>query len=130
MRGQHAWRWTSCGGHLAAHTRAIRLAVDICHGAHLAHPPFLPRPPYLPTARSPEEPHRHLVKRLIALQGDWVTVPGSHEVVPIPKGQCWVEGDNPPVSSDSRHFGPVRRRHLSTRPLPSSSANVSPSPCL
>lgn len=57
--------------------------------------------------RSPEAPREWLVKRLIALQGDWVTVPGTYDICQIPKGHCWVEGDNGAVSSDSKNFGPV-----------------------
>ncbi|GBG72033.1 hypothetical protein CBR_g10968 [Chara braunii] len=56
---------------------------------------------------SPEEPKVCLVKRLIALQGDWVSVPGTYDITQVPKGHCWVEGDNPMVSSDSKAFGPV-----------------------
>jgi inner membrane protease subunit 2 len=48
-----------------------------------------------------------MVKRLIALQGDWVTVPGTYEILQVPKGHCWVEGDNGEISLDSKSFGPV-----------------------
>ncbi|GJP69194.1 hypothetical protein CLOP_g145 [Closterium sp. NIES-67] len=72
--------------------------------------------------RSPTDPDLCLIKRLIALQDDWVTVPGGCDDVSgsgsstsrgddvirrIPKGHCWVEGDNADVSEDSKHFGPV-----------------------
>lgn len=57
--------------------------------------------------RSPEEPNQWMVKRLIALQGDWINVPGSYEILQIPRGRCWVEGDNGHVSLDSRTFGPI-----------------------
>ena len=57
--------------------------------------------------RSPDEPNKWMVKRLIALQGDWVNVPGSYEILQVPKGRCWVEGDNGSVSMDSRTFGAV-----------------------
>lgn len=57
--------------------------------------------------RSPEEPNQWMVKRLIALQGDWINVPGSYEILQIPKGRCWVEGDNGKVSLDSRTFGAI-----------------------
>ena len=33
--------------------------------------------------RSPLEPKMWLVKRLIALQGDWVTVPGTYEILQV-----------------------------------------------
>jgi len=76
-----------------------------------------------------------LIKRLLALEGDWVTIPGSIELAKIPKvsavtraraecideksptlskyvkcvqGHCWVEGDCAEFSADSRNrFGPV-----------------------
>ncbi|CAI5931285.1 unnamed protein product [Closterium sp. NIES-64] len=73
--------------------------------------------------RSPIDPDACLIKRLIALQDDWVTVPsdsttdastsgsganrGDDVIRRIPKGHCWVEGDNADVSEDSKHFGPV-----------------------
>ncbi|KAH7435803.1 hypothetical protein KP509_06G080300 [Ceratopteris richardii] len=57
--------------------------------------------------RSPTDPDQLMVKRLIAMQGDWVNVPGSHEIHQIPKGRCWVEGDNGNLSLDSRNFGPI-----------------------
>lgn len=58
------------------------------------------------TLRSPSEPNICLVKRLIGLPGDWIRVPG-HNVVSIPDGHCWVEGDNEHLSCDSKNFGPV-----------------------
>ncbi|GLJ16736.1 hypothetical protein SUGI_0287990 [Cryptomeria japonica] len=57
--------------------------------------------------RSPYERNERFVKRLVALQGDWVSVPGTHDVVKIPEGHCWVEGDNQAPSLDSRLFGPI-----------------------
>lgn len=48
------------------------------------------------------------MKRLIALPGDWIQVPAAQEIRQIPVGHCWVEGDNPDVSWDSRSYGPVR----------------------
>ena len=80
--------------------------------------------------RSPTHPERLLVKRLIALEGDWLTIAGSSTIQKIPQarsplsvvrlshaggpdtglqGCCWVEGDNRQDSSDSSTtFGPAR----------------------
>ena len=57
--------------------------------------------------RSPEDPQHFLVKRLIAMPEDWVTVPQTREIKHVPKGHCWVEGDNVDNSNDSKAFGPV-----------------------
>lgn len=48
------------------------------------------------------------MKRIIALPGDWVGTRQTYDVVKVPEGHCWVEGDNPECSMDSRSFGPVR----------------------
>ncbi|RRT79895.1 hypothetical protein B296_00004675 [Ensete ventricosum] len=55
--------------------------------------------------RSPTDHKKTFVKRLIALPGDWVQVPESSEILKIPEGHCWVEGDNAACSLDSRSFG-------------------------
>lgn len=52
--------------------------------------------------------HKELfVKRLIALPGEWIQLPGSLKATKIPEGHCWVEGDNRARSWDSRAFGPI-----------------------
>ena len=77
---------------------------------------------------SPDEPGTCLVKRVLALEGDWVVAtPAAREamawrtggdgaapkdadddVLQVPRGHCWVEGDNPTCSVDSAtSFGPV-----------------------
>lgn len=35
-------------------------------------------------SRSPENPKKFLVKRLLALEGDWITVPGEVDIHKIP----------------------------------------------
>lgn len=56
---------------------------------------------------APDAPHQQIVKRLIALEGDTVSVPGEQPVT-VPEGRCWVEGDNAEESLDSRSaYGPV-----------------------
>nr|XP_009401843.1 PREDICTED: mitochondrial inner membrane protease subunit 2-like isoform X3 [Musa acuminata subsp. malaccensis] len=57
------------------------------------------------TFKSPTDHKQNFVKRLIALPGDWVQVPESSEILKIPEGHCWVEGDNAACSLDSRSFG-------------------------
>lgn len=57
--------------------------------------------------RAPDNHKRNLVKRLIALPGQWIQIPESSEMLKIPEGHCWVEGDNSACSLDSRSFGPV-----------------------
>ena len=41
--------------------------------------------PGMCACRSPEKPGTMLIKRLLALEGDWVTIPGRIEVEKIPK---------------------------------------------
>ncbi|RKP22451.1 hypothetical protein SYNPS1DRAFT_31954 [Syncephalis pseudoplumigaleata] len=87
---------------------------------------------------SPTDPHRVLVKRVIAIAGDKVqSLPSSKRSLPakqaifpstssvghvstiaeeveveedawitVPRGHCWVEGDDPFHSRDSNAFGP------------------------
>mmetsp|Transcript_11130 Transcript_11130/g.35323 ORF Transcript_11130/g.35323 Transcript_11130/m.35323 type:complete len:163 (+) Transcript_11130:34-522(+) len=57
---------------------------------------------------SPEDPHSRIVKRVIALEGDWVSHTPRDDVTRVPRGHCWVEGDNPGMSMDSASlYGPV-----------------------
>ncbi|KAL1819449.1 hypothetical protein ACET3Z_014318 [Daucus carota] len=56
---------------------------------------------------SPNDYKEKCVKRITALPGDWVSSPFSNDVVKIPDGHCWVEGDNSASSLDSRSIGPV-----------------------
>lgn len=52
--------------------------------------------------------HREIyIKRITALPGDWIGTPSEHDMVKIPEGHCWVEGDNPASSLDSKSFGPI-----------------------
>ncbi|KAL0080325.1 mitochondrial inner membrane protease subunit 2 [Phycomyces blakesleeanus] len=56
---------------------------------------------------SPTNPKRQITKRIIALQGDTVKLRQGTEKVYVPKGHCWVEGDEGFHSNDSNLFGPV-----------------------
>ncbi|XP_052779907.1 mitochondrial inner membrane protease subunit 2-like [Mya arenaria] len=60
------------------------------------------------TLRAPYNPKNTVIKRIIALEGDSVSHVNSDDVwVRVPRGQCWVEGDNPRFSKDSNSYGPV-----------------------
>ncbi|GAB2266903.1 hypothetical protein Dimus_001892 [Dionaea muscipula] len=56
---------------------------------------------------SPRNHKEKHVKRIIGLPGDWLRLSSSYDAVKVPKGHCWVEGDNSASSLDSRFFGPV-----------------------
>ncbi|KAI4353309.1 hypothetical protein L6164_002268 [Bauhinia variegata] len=52
--------------------------------------------------------HREMhIKRIRALPGEWYGSKDNYDVVKIPEGRCWVEGDNAMSSMDSRFFGPI-----------------------
>ncbi|KAL2075472.1 hypothetical protein VTL71DRAFT_415 [Oculimacula yallundae] len=57
------------------------------------------------------EPGEAAMKRVVGMEGDYVVrnTPGQggDGMVMVPKGHCWVVGDNLPWSRDSRHFGPM-----------------------
>ncbi|KAJ8464981.1 hypothetical protein OPV22_027533 [Ensete ventricosum] len=57
--------------------------------------------------KSPSDHKREFVKRVVALPGDWMQIPDTSDILKIPEGHCWVEGDNKEFSLDSRHFGPI-----------------------
>ena len=56
--------------------------------------------------KSPIEPKRYLVKRIVGLPGDWIQLQGN-KLVEIEKGHCWIEGDNTKHSIDSNRYGQV-----------------------
>ncbi|CAG2182282.1 unnamed protein product, partial [Oppiella nova] len=58
---------------------------------------------------SPREPNQLIIKRVVALEGDTVVtrLRYKHRSVVVPKGHCWVEGDNADKSMDSNTFGCV-----------------------
>ncbi|KAJ2750104.1 hypothetical protein GGI19_005294 [Coemansia pectinata] len=60
------------------------------------------------TLVSPSNPDLLLVKRIIAMPHDCVIPLGKpNSFVRVPKGHCWVEGDESFHSGDSSSFGPV-----------------------
>jgi inner membrane protease subunit 2 len=57
---------------------------------------------------SPVKDGSMVLKRVLALGGDYVKRAHGHgEPILVPKGHCWVEGDNAAHSFDSNSFGPV-----------------------
>ncbi|TDZ59869.1 Mitochondrial inner membrane protease subunit 1 [Colletotrichum trifolii] len=72
------------------------------------------------------------VKRVIGMPGDYVLVnspdaPGDM-MIQVPKGHCWIVGDNLEFSRDSRHFGPVPlgliEGKVVAKPMPWSSRQI------
>ncbi|XP_061362306.1 mitochondrial ATP-independent inner membrane protease subunit 1a-like [Gastrolobium bilobum] len=71
--------------------------------------------------RSPRNPRKFIVKRLVGMEGDSITYnsrtqkTNKHTTVLVPKGHVWVQGDNIYNSKDSTHFGPVPYGHIQRR---------------
>ncbi|XP_078437299.1 mitochondrial ATP-independent inner membrane protease subunit 1a-like [Wolffia australiana] len=65
--------------------------------------------------QSPEDPLKTVTKRVTGWEGDSVSFSvnpvrgdrSSSKSLVVPKDHVWVTGDNPFLSRDSRHFGPV-----------------------
>jgi inner membrane protease subunit 2 len=59
--------------------------------------------------RSPTEPEKVLVKRVVGTAGDEILTRGSYpkKTCRVPTNHLWVEGDNASQSIDSNTFGPV-----------------------
>ncbi|WIA11859.1 hypothetical protein OEZ85_011945 [Tetradesmus obliquus] len=58
---------------------------------------------------APDNPHQQIIKRLLAVEGDTIIEDAkTHSWTEVPQGRCWIEGDNAPMSGDSKSaFGPV-----------------------
>ncbi|KAK4047668.1 hypothetical protein OIO90_006097 [Microbotryomycetes sp. JL221] len=88
-------------------------------GAYILHCPLLlqfspVKRGELVTAVSPLDPSHHVLKRVIALEGDTVLIDptgdkgiGTDSMVTVPKGSIWLAGDNLSNSTDSRDYGAV-----------------------
>jgi hypothetical protein len=57
----------------------------------------------------PGRPGYEMVKRITAMPGQLV---GERT---LEDDEFWIEGDRADASTDSRHFGPIRREHLKAR---------------
>ena len=58
---------------------------------------------------SPDDPEKTIIKRVIGKEGDRFSYykRGFRDLVTVPTGHVWVEGDNKPLSEDSRYYGPI-----------------------
>ncbi|KAF3529783.1 hypothetical protein DY000_02043633, partial [Brassica cretica] len=54
---------------------------------------------------SPSHYKERYIKRIVGIPGEWIS--STEDVIRVPEGNCWVEGDNKASSLDSRTFGPV-----------------------
>ncbi|PKS09045.1 hypothetical protein jhhlp_003658 [Lomentospora prolificans] len=63
------------------------------------------------TFKSPLDPAKTAVKRIVGLEGDlvWSRHSGHYDAIRVPKGHIWVEGDagNDKDSLDSNTYGPI-----------------------
>ncbi|XP_054780251.1 uncharacterized protein LOC129287976 [Prosopis cineraria] len=57
--------------------------------------------------RSPLNHKETHIKRIVALPGEWFGAQRNYDVLKVPEGHCWVEGDNAASSLDSNSFGPI-----------------------
>ncbi|XP_034950397.1 mitochondrial inner membrane protease subunit 1-like [Chelonus insularis] len=64
-------------------------------------------------AKCPINPHQHICKRIIAVEGDKIRY-GFKKYV-VPPGHLWLEGDNRDNSTDSRLYGPVPQGLIRSR---------------
>lgn len=55
---------------------------------------------------SPHVPNEAILKRIVGVEGDLVRSRDG-DVVSVPRGHLWIEGDNAAVSNDSNHYGAV-----------------------
>ncbi|KAI0898099.1 LexA/Signal peptidase [Annulohypoxylon nitens] len=59
----------------------------------------------------PVEPGEEGIKRVMGMPGDYVLLNspgvGNGNMIQVPKGHCYIVGDNLPWSRDSRDFGPL-----------------------
>ena len=57
---------------------------------------------------SPSDRNVSFIKRVVGIEGDFLNTPRYRlNSVMVPRGHCWVEGDNYRSSLDSNKFGPI-----------------------
>ncbi|CAG9824271.1 unnamed protein product [Phaedon cochleariae] len=57
---------------------------------------------------SPKDPSQKIIKRVVGVEGDIIATLGyKNEIIRVPQGHCWIEGDHTGHSMDSNRFGPV-----------------------
>lgn len=71
------------------------------------------------TFKSPLDPEKTAVKRIVGLEGDlvWSRHASHYDAIRVPKGHIWVEGDagNDKESLDSNTYGPISVRLVTGR---------------
>ena len=67
---------------------------------------------------SPTEPTEMILKRVVAMGGDWVRRRGGDQTfVRVPTGYLWIEGDSERFSTDSNSYGAVPAGLVTARVL-------------
>lgn len=56
---------------------------------------------------SPKNRRQKIIKRVVGLEGDYVTTERYSKQFKVPEGHCWIEGDNFKSSLDSHVFGAI-----------------------
>lgn len=72
--------------------------------------------------KDPDDPHKHLVRRLAATEGyEMVSKDEKEEPFILDKDECWVVADNeaiqPKEARDSRHYGPFQMSDIVGRAI-------------
>ncbi|KAJ9153424.1 hypothetical protein P3X46_026866 [Hevea brasiliensis] len=91
----------------------LNISGDVLLVEHISHRLGKLGPGDVVLVRSPVDPRKIVTKRIVGMEGDRITFlldPSSNDscnIIVVPKGHVWIQGDNMYASSDSRHFGPV-----------------------